>query len=472
MAPSIAYRKVTAEAETGDKICYGAEKKAFVTEKALKEHNGSNGMPSWIAIKNKGYDVTGFGQEHPGGRIIFTHAGQNATDVFNAFHPPAVYKWLPRFYVGELVNDSSSDPAGAEEETEYRRDITAMKSELMKARAFESSKLYYAFKVASNAALLAAAVAAIVVLNGMPGAVMGGVVLALFWQQCGWLAYDFLHHQVFTNRFYNNLAGLGIGNVWQGFSTSWWKMKHNHHHAAPNVVHTQAGGDPDILTMPLLLWSEKIIEGDSEELKDLPRFLVRHQKFFYLPLLAAARFSWLLQSLLFQFEPVHQFVGGLPMKIAEILTIGIHYIAMVYITLLLETAASRVVFLLISQSLGGLFIAVVFTVGHNAMDIFTSEEMKNTDFVRLQVRSTRDITPTKFNMWFSGGLAYQVEHHIWPTLPRHSLPLASKILRRFCSKYNIPYTAEGLIKGNLAVYKLLSDVGKEFQNNNNNARIC
>lgn len=461
MAPNIVHRKTGTVAETGDKTSQaGADERGSVTEVELKNHNGTNGSLCWIAIKDKVYDVTSFGQEHPGGRIIFTHAGQDATDVFSAFHPAKVYKWLPRFYVGELVKDSSPTSSGTE--AEYRRDITAMRAELMKARAFESSKLYYAFKVASNAALLAAAVAAIVVLNGMSGAVTGGVLLALFWQQCGWLAHDFLHHQVFTNRLYNNIAGLGIGNIWQGFSTSWWKMKHNHHHAAPNVVHTQAGGDPDILTMPLLLWSEKIIEGDSKELKDLPRFMVRHQKFFYLPLLAAARLSWLLQSLLFQLEPVHQFVGGLPMKIAEILTIVVHYVAVIYITLLLETAASRVVFLLICQSLGGLFIAVVFTVGHNAMDIFTSEEMKNTDFVRLQVRSTRDITPTVFNMWFSGGLAYQVEHHIWPTLPRHSLPLASKILKRFCSKYNIRYTVDGLIKGNLAVCKVLSDVGKEF----------
>ena len=189
-------------------------------------------------------------------------------------------------------------------------------------------------------------------------------------------------------------------------------MKHNHHHASPNVVHTQAGGDPDILTMPLLLWSEKITEGDFEDLKDLPRFMVMHQKFFYFPLMAAAWISWLLQSLLFQFEPVHKYVGGLAMKISEITMLVIHYMAVIYITSLLETNSSRAVFLLVSQSLGGLFIAVVFTVGHNAMEVFTSEEMKDVDFIRLQVRSTRDITPTVFNMWFSGGLAYQVEHHI------------------------------------------------------------
>ena len=456
MAPNTTHRKgatVTGTEGTAE---------TFITETELREHNGANGSTAWIAVKDRVYDVSNFSKEHPGGSIIFTHAGQDATDVFSAFHPASVYRWLPRFYIGDLVKDSSETPSDAHKEAEYRQDITAMKSELMKARAFESSKLYYAFKVASNVALLAAAVAAIVVLNGMPGAVIGGVLLALFLQQCGWLAHDFLHHQVFTNRMYNNLAGLCIGNLWQGFSTSWWKTKHNHHHASPNVVHTQAGGDPDILTMPLLLWSEKIIEGDSEDLKDLPRFMVRHQKFFYLPLMAAARISWLLQSILSQFEPVHKYVGGLPMKIAEISTLVVHYVAIIYITSLLETVASRIVFQVICQSLGGLFIAVVFTVGHNAMDIFTSEEMKNTDFINLQVRSTRDITPTVFNVWFSGGLAYQVEHHIWPTLPRHSFPLASKILKRFCSKHNIPYTVQGLVKGNLAVCRVLSEIGKQF----------
>ena len=463
MAPNTAHRRNGAiEAETHNKSSSETQAKRPITEKEFKKHNGANGSAAWIAIKDRVYDVSNFVKDHPGGSIIFTHAGQDATDVFSAFHPASVYRWLPRFYIGDLVKDSSETPSDAQKEADYRQDITAMKSELMKARAFESSKLYYTFKVASNVVILATAVAAISVLNGMPGAVIGGVLLALFLQQCALLAHDFLHHQVFTNRMYNNLAGLCFGNLWLGFSTSWWKTKHNHHHASTNVVHTQAGGDPDIMTMPFLLWSEKIMEGDSKDFKDLPRFMVRHQKLFHVPLMAAARLNWLLQSLLFQLKPVHKYVGGLPMKIAEITSLAVHYLAIMYITSLLETAASRIVLQLICQSLGGFFLAMVFTVGHYAMEIFTSEEMKNTDFIRLQARSTCNITPTTFNMWFSGGLAYQLEHHIWPTLPRHSLPLASKILKRFCSKHNIPYTVDGLISGNLAVFKVLSEIGKRF----------
>lgn len=70
----------------------------------------------------------------------------------------------------------------------------------------------------------------------------------------------------------------------------------------------------------------------------------------------------ILQSLLFQFEPVHKCVDGLAMKISENITLAIHYLAEIYITSLLETNSSWAVFF--ACSFGGLFITVVFTVGH------------------------------------------------------------------------------------------------------------
>ena len=51
--------------------------------------------------------------------------------------------------------------------------------------------------------------------------------------------------------------GLVFGNLAQGFSVSWWKDKHNRHHAVPNVHGGEGGslfGDPDVDTMPLLAW--------------------------------------------------------------------------------------------------------------------------------------------------------------------------------------------------------------------------
>ena len=122
MAPSIIHRKDPVVTETDGQYMTVANEQVPITERELKEHNGTNGFPSWIAIKGKVYNVSNFGKEHPEGNIIFTHAGQDATDVFSAFHPGAIYNWLSRFYVGELARDSNSNSADDEKEVDYRRD--------------------------------------------------------------------------------------------------------------------------------------------------------------------------------------------------------------------------------------------------------------------------------------------------------------------------------------------------------------
>merc|ERR1719324_1909517 len=95
-----------------------------------------------------------------------------------------------------------------------------------------------------------------------PALLVSAVIMGLFWQQCGWLSHDFLHHQVFDKRGWGNAFGYFLGNFYQGFSTAWWKNKHNTHHAVPNVLH----GDPDIDTLPFLAWGEAMVEGELEGL--------------------------------------------------------------------------------------------------------------------------------------------------------------------------------------------------------------
>lgn len=55
---------------------------------------------------------------------------------------------------------------------------------------------------------------------------------------------------------------------------------------------------------------------------------------------------------------------------------------------------------------------------HNGMPVFTMNEFQDMDFFSLQVVTGRDVKPTAFANWFTGGLNYQIEHHIFPALPR------------------------------------------------------
>merc|ERR1712087_1042320 len=111
------------------------------------------------------------------------------------------------------------------------------------------------------------------------------VLLGLFYQQCGWLAHDFLHHQVFSKRRYGDYLGLFWGNLMQGYSVQWWKNKHNGHHAVCNLHSSTAlaqDGDPDIDTMPLLAWSLKQAQSYRELAADgkdsaFVKFMIQRQ---------------------------------------------------------------------------------------------------------------------------------------------------------------------------------------------------
>jgi len=81
----------------------------------------------------------------------------------------------------------------------------------------------------------------------------------------------------------------------QGFSTGWWKAKHNTHHAAPNALAPGGGApvDPDIDTLPLLAWSEGMLDALRSP---AARRLLRAQQYYFVPILMLARLAWAQQS--------------------------------------------------------------------------------------------------------------------------------------------------------------------------------
>lgn len=43
----------------------------------------------------------------------------------------------------------------------------------------------------------------------------------------------------------------------------------------------------------------------------------------------------------------------------------------------------------------------------------------------------------KYMDWFHGGLQFQVEHHLWPRLPRHNLRRARDLVKAFCTEHKV-----------------------------------
>lgn len=57
--------------------------------------------------------------------------------------------------------------------------------------------LWYYMNVAIQRMLLGSlSIACVLLSERLEVNLLGAVIMAIFWQQCGWLAHDFLHHQV------------------------------------------------------------------------------------------------------------------------------------------------------------------------------------------------------------------------------------------------------------------------------------
>mmetsp|Transcript_15712 Transcript_15712/g.21578 ORF Transcript_15712/g.21578 Transcript_15712/m.21578 type:complete len:463 (+) Transcript_15712:99-1487(+) len=452
----------------------GGENVQEINRKISLEELSKHRTPedAWISYKGKVYDVSKW-EDHPGGSVIFTHAGDDCTDIFAAFHPASALRDLKNFEIGAL--DESVIPSALsanklkpEKQKEFEKGYRELRAKLLAMGLFNASPLFYVYKVTSNLLLLAAAAYCAIKSESFAVHMLGAVILGLFWQQCGWLAHDFLHHQVFKNRFYGDVMGLIIGDLFQGFSVQWWKSKHNAHHAVPNLhasVEGACDGDPDIDTMPILAWTLKMAE--TAQNSKIGRMLISWQAFFYFPVLLFARMAWAHQSWVFVWGGFgqHSVQGAaidkkkMKYPTAEKVLLVLHYVGLFTIMSYMPLFNAACYFLL-AQTSCGLFLATVFGLGHNGMSVYPANQRP--DFWKLQVTTTRNVTSNWFVDWFCGGLQYQVDHHLFPMLPRHNLKQVHELVESFCKEQGVTYHEADMWVGTLEVLQHLSKVSVEF----------
>merc|ERR1711935_150832 len=435
---------------------------------------------AWIVYHNKVYDVSNW-HDHPGGGVVFTHAGDDATDIFAAFHARGSENLLRKFLIGDLIVDSVEHKDAHQHafEAAYRE----LRMQLIQMGMFKGNFWFYVYKQFFNMGMWLSAFLMMNYSDRTFVHIAAALWMGGFFQQCGWLAHDFLHHQVYKKRRYGDYSGLFWGGVMQGYSAQWWKNKHNGHHAVPNLHNSSAtsqDGDPDIDTMPLLAWSVKQAQSFRElqaDGKDSPfvKFMIKHQKYLYFPILLIARMSWLNESFKYAYglgaasenAKLERETTGLQYPLLEKSTLILHYVwAYAFVTGFGRFSAlySFGLFLVMTCSCG-LFLAIVFGLGHNGMAVYNAESRP--DFWKLQVATTRNIIgghgiPQWFVDWFCGGLQYQVDHHLFPMIPRHNLKKTHALVKSFCKEWKVSYHEADLIDGTFEILNNLDAVAMDF----------
>jgi fatty acid desaturase len=85
------------------------------------------------------------------------------------------------------------------------------------------------------------------------------------------------------------------------------------------------------------------------------------------------------------------------------------------------------------------------------------------DFLRRQVLTSRNVRGGWLIDFLLGGLNYQIEHHLFPSMPRASLRHARPIVRAHCLKYGLPYIEVSLFDSYRQALCHLHTVGRSGQ---------
>uniref|UniRef100_A0A8C0CL02 Fatty acid desaturase domain-containing protein n=1 Tax=Balaenoptera musculus TaxID=9771 RepID=A0A8C0CL02_BALMU len=89
------------------------------------------------------------------------------------------------------------------------------------------------------------------------------------------------------------------------------------------------------------------------------------------------------------------------------------------------------------------WIAYVTQMSHIPMKMSREE---NKDWLSTQVLATCNVEQSFFNDWLTGHLNFQIEHHLFPTMPCHNYHKVAPLVRSLCAKHGLQYVNKPLLK--------------------------
>lgn len=324
---------------------------------------------------------------------------------------------------------------------------TELAKKIREAGLLARTPVYYTVLLVVLGVALAGCIAGFILLGDSWFQLLIAGALGIVLTQFSFVAHEAAHRQVYTSGPRNDFLGRVLANGVAGISYTWWMNKHSRHHANPNKV----GKDPDIDMDAIVFTEESARKYDNSWL----RHLHRRQGWLFFPLLTLEGLNLHVTSIRTAIKMPK--TGRKNYRTSELWTIGLRlsiYVAIIVWFLPLGLAAA---FLGVQLAVYGVYMGASFAPNHKGMEIIGRET--TLDFFRRQVVTSRNIRGGKIMDAFMGGLNLQIEHHLFPSMPRPHLARARKLVRQHSIDNNVPYTETGLIQSYAIVIRYLNRVG-------------
>ncbi len=308
---------------------------------------------------------------------------------------------------------------------------------------FRRRYAYYTIKIVALLAALTGVAVAFAMLGDSWAQLGVAAGLAIVLTQVVFLSHDAAHRQIFRSHRANEVTALLLGTLIGGISLAWWNNKHNKHHAAPN----QIGKDPDIDPSVLHFFPAQRAPRSAAGI-----FLHERQGWWFFPLLTVEALNLHAQSLQALITR-----PTLKRRRTELVLLVVRlggYPAVLFVVLSPGIAAA---FLGVQFAVMGVYLGSAFAAGHIGMPILPADS--RIDFLRRQVMMSRNVAGGRVASFAMGGLNYQIEHHLFPNMPRPSLRRVRPIVRQYCRDSAITYQEVTIFRAWALVAGYLNRVG-------------
>jgi fatty acid desaturase len=353
-------------------------------------------------------------------------------------------------YVGALPSVAPAAPVvtftktrpggnGASPTTEYSSLLrTVRDAGLLKRRTGFYVKIF-----AIMVAALGAAGVGFVLLGDSWFQLIIAAVLGVVLTQFAFLAHEASHRQVFTSGKLNDIVGRTLANLFVGISYSWWMTKHSRHHANPNVVGKDTDIERDFISFQ---------EVDAAKARGIYAWFTRRQGYFFFPVLVFEGVNLHRHGFLTVFGR-----GKVDKRWLEITMIMLRVVAYLGVVFYFLPLGMGFAFIGVQLAVFGVYMGASFAPNHTGMPILPHDS--KVDFLRRQVLTSRNIKGGVLMDTYMGGLNYQIEHHLFPNMPRPHLARAQEIIKEYCDTHSILYSETTLTESYGIVTRYLNQVG-------------
>ncbi len=249
------------------------------------------------------------------------------------------------------------------------------------------------------------------------------------------IMHDGAHGSFSDYKWLNNLAGLSLNIL--GGNVFMWNTKHNViHHTYTNIDEV----DDDLDARPFL----RLCESQKR------LALHKYQHFYFWAVYAFLYIYWI------GYSDFHKYFSGkigdfkiAKMKRSEHISFWSFKVGFVALFVALPIFMVGflpwlVGFMAFTMSTG-LVMSVVFQLAHTVGETHfpvpeaTTNKMDEAWAIHQLKTTANFATNNKIVSWFSGGLNFQIEHHLFPKISHVHYPEISKIIKKACQDYGVEY---------------------------------